>query len=602
MRTFNYLNRFIDRRNKIFALLSVISTIISVVMAIFSQIFVRFFIDSILGNEPVDLPQLFINAINNNGGLEVLKNNLTISAVALIILYFFTSIFFFGRTYFMQLAADNAIKDLKDKLYNHIQHLNFSYINKVSTGELIQRSITDVETTRSFIRARFLELVKILVSVTVGFIMTSSINMKLALVGVALIPLIAIVSIAYSIKLKNVFHTLEMYDAELTTVAQENLANTRVVRAFGRERFEKDKYEKANKLYSDSIAKVVNVVGELVGATTFLAFLQILLVLTVAIFMAYRGEITFGTVNLFFTNELMMVFSVRDVGRVFGDFGKMQVALDRLFEILDEPVESETVGAIEHDLNGDISFKSVSFKFDDSTEHMLQNISFDVKQGETVGILGSTGSGKSTLMYLLLRLFDYDEGSIEINGVELRDIKKTCLRRKIGLVLQESFLYSRTIEENLKMAKDKVNADEMLRATEIAKVHNVIERFDKGYETFIGEKGVTLSGGQKQRVAIARTLLKENDILIFDDSLSAVDTETDAEIRRELKKEGTSTTKFIISQRITTIMEADKIIILEKGVITSIGTHKELINKDGLYKRIWDIQTQLEKEFEDEVI
>ena len=571
-------------------------------MAIFSQIFVRFFIDSILGNEPVDLPQLFINAINNNGGLEVLKNNLTISAVALIILYFFTSIFFFGRTYFMQLAADNAIKDLKDKLYDHIQHLNFSYINKVSTGELIQRSITDVETTRSFIRARFLELVKILVSVTVGFIMTSSINMKLALVGVALIPLIAIVSIAYSIKLKNVFHTLEMYDAELTTVAQENLANTRVVRAFGRERFEKDKYEKANKLYSDSIAKVVNVVGELVGATTFLAFLQILLVLTVAIFMAYRGEITFGTVNLFFTNELMMVFSVRDVGRVFGDFGKMQVALDRLFEILDEPVESETVGAIEHDLNGDISFKSVSFKFDDSTEHMLQNISFDVKQGETVGILGSTGSGKSTLMYLLLRLFDYDEGSIEINGVELRDIKKTCLRRKIGLVLQESFLYSRTIEENLKMAKDKVNADEMLRATEIAKVHNVIERFDKGYETFIGEKGVTLSGGQKQRVAIARTLLKENDILIFDDSLSAVDTETDAEIRRELKKEGTSTTKFIISQRITTIMEADKIIILEKGVITSIGTHKELINKDGLYKRIWDIQTQLEKEFEDEVI
>jgi len=337
------------------------------------------------------------------------------------------------------------------------------------------------------------------------------------------------------------------------------------------------------------------------SSSDILCLTQVLLVFTVGIIFAYNGTITAGELLVFNINTGMMVWPVRQLGRVLSDLGRMQVALERVYEILDTPAEKDTLGAVAHDLRGDIVFGDVDFVYESSGDRKIfDQLSFTVKKGETIAILGATGSGKSTLMHTLLRLYDYADGSITINGKELRDISKDHLREKVGIVLQEPFLYSKTIQLNLEMAKDNVTKDEVVEATTTASAHGFIEEFEDGYDTMVGERGVTLSGGQKQRVAIARTLIKNSEMLIFDDSLSAVDTETDAQIRAALDERASDVTTFIISQRITTLMDADRIFVIEGGKLTDEGTHDVLLSRDGLYKRIWDIQSMLEQDFEKE--
>ncbi|MDL2248809.1 ABC transporter ATP-binding protein/permease, partial [Tyzzerella sp. OttesenSCG-928-J15] len=316
-------------------------------------------------------------------------------------------------------------------------------------------------------------------------------------------------------------------------------------------------------------------------------------------YMAYNGGISIGTLFVFFTYVNNLVWPLRQLGRILSNMGRMDVALNRINEILFTPLEEMDENAIKPELKGDIVFDNVSFSYE-KDKPVLNNISFTVKSGEKIAVLGSTGSGKSSLMHLFLRLYDYKHGSIKINGNELKTIDKNYLRERIGIVLQEPFLYSKTIIENIKMAKDTVTDDEVYDAAKIANVHDVITGFKEGYDTVVGERGVTLSGGQKQRVAITRTLVKNSDILIFDDSLSAVDTETDALIQAELKKRSEGVTTFIISQRINTLMSADRIFVMEGGEITDMGTHDELIARDGLYYRVWNIQNTLEEEFEKE--
>jgi ATP-binding cassette subfamily B protein len=285
----------------------------------------------------------------------------------------------------------------------------------------------------------------------------------------------------------------------------------------------------------------------------------------------------------------MLLWPVRQLGRILSDMGKMTVSLSRINNILETPVEYENGKGLEPEIKGEISFENVSFGYHNDTS-VLDGISFNVKKGETVAIVGPTGSGKSSMVHLLMRLYDYNKGSIKIDGVELMDIKRKWIRSNIGIVLQEPFLYSRTIKENIKIAKIMADDNEVKKAASMAAVHNVISSFEKGYDTIVGEKGVTLSGGQRQRVAIARTLIKNMPILIFDDSLSAVDAETDRIIREQLKKKSKDVTTFIISHRISTVMDADKIIVLNHGKIDQIGDHQQLIRKEGIYKRIWDIQ------------
>ncbi|WP_226984159.1 ABC transporter ATP-binding protein [Halothermothrix orenii] len=323
---------------------------------------------------------------------------------------------------------------------------------------------------------------------------------------------------------------------------------------------------------------------------------QMGIVLVGGVYFAATGRISLGTLVVFITYEGFLLWPIRQMGRILSDMGKTQVSLGRIGEILKEDLE-ENDGKLKPEIKGNIEFEDVYFSYDDN-KPVLNGISFRIKAGETVAILGPTGSGKSTLVQLLARLYDYSKGSIRIDGIEITDIDKKWLRRQVGLILQEPFLFARSIKENIKLANMEADDSKVYEAANMAAIHDVITSFDQGYDTLVGERGVSLSGGQKQRVAIARTLIRDCPILIFDDSLSAVDTETDAAIQKELRERKDNATTIIISHRITTLARADRILVLDKGRIVQSGSHEELIRQPGLYRRIWNIQSSLERDLE----
>ena len=332
------------------------------------------------------------------------------------------------------------------------------------------------------------------------------------------------------------------------------------------------------------------------GFSDGMTLLQYAATIGYCIYLAKTGLST-GDIVVCIEYIAMLVYPIRSLGRIIGDFGKATVAAGRVDEILAKPDEYQNNGTLKPVITGNIKFDHVSFKFDDTDKHLLEDVSFEIKSGETIAIVGKTGSGKSTIVNMLVRMLDYDKGSITIDGVELKDIEKHYVRENIGIILQDPFLYAKTIYENISIATPNSNEDSIYQAAETAAIHKDILSFDKGYNTLVGEKGATLSGGQKQRIAIARMLVLNKPIIIFDDSLSALDTKTDLQIRNALKQRDEKMTSIIITHRITTAKEADKIIVLEKGKVSEIGTHEELAHKPGLYKSLWDIQGALESEF-----
>lgn len=325
--------------------------------------------------------------------------------------------------------------------------------------------------------------------------------------------------------------------------------------------------------------------------------IQTALVVLIGSYFAANGKITIGTLLVFVSYEGMLLWPVRQMGRILSDMGKMTISLSRIHEILTQDRENLDEGIKDIEIKGNIEFSSVTFGFDDKN-YVLKDISFKIEAGQTVAFFGSTGSGKSTIISLLLRLYDYKKGSIKIDGIELKDISKSFIRQKIGVVPQDAFLYSKTIKENIAITNPDAELEEIYRASQIASIHDTIMEFEDGYDTLVGEKGITLSGGQRQRITIARTVLKDYPILVFDDSLSAVDTETEAKIRNALKERSKNTTTIIISHRITSVKDADIIIVLDKGKVTNIGNHEKLIREEGLYKRVWEIQSLIERDFE----
>ncbi len=331
---------------------------------------------------------------------------------------------------------------------------------------------------------------------------------------------------------------------------------------------------------------------------------QLAAILVIGAFFAANGALTLGTLVVFVTYESMLLWPIRQMGRVLTDMGKALVSVSRIQEILDEPIENMQTGQAPAGLDrikGDILVDRLSFGYKSDTP-VLNEVSFRVKPGQTVAIMGPTGSGKSTLVNLLPRLYDYQKGSIKIDGQELKSIDRHWLRSQIALVLQEPFLYSKTIGSNIHLSRHDATESEIHEAADVASIHDVILGFEDGYETAVGERGVTLSGGQKQRMAIARAILQDAPILIFDDSLSAVDTETEARIQQALAQRRGQATTLIIAHRLTTVKHADLILVLEDGRIIQSGSHEELIAQKGLYSRIWNIQHALEQDIEDELV
>lgn len=382
----------------------------------------------------------------------------------------------------------------------------------------------------------------------------------------------------------------------LSTIAQENLTGIRVVRAFGREKYEKDRFEKQNQIYTNEWMKLCRVLSLFWGTGDLISGLQIMLIVVLGSYFCVKGEMTAGEFIAFVSYNTMLIWPVRSLGRTISEMSKAGVSVKRIRYIMNSEAEQDKPGAVTPDMDGDIEFQHVSFAYGEVP--VLSDISFKIPKGTTFGILGSTGSGKSTLMYLMNRLYDLpaENGTITIGGVDIADMKGEWVRQHIGMVLQEPYLFSRTIQENIGITKENVSLTEIREAAAIACVDESITEFAKGYDTLVGERGVTLSGGQKQRTAIARMLLQKTPIMVFDDSLSAVDAQTDAKIRQALKSKLTEATVILIAHRVTTLMQADCIMVLDKGQIAEMGSHEELMEKNGIYRKIYDMQMALDEE------
>ncbi len=549
-----------------------------------------------LNIKPVNFPPFLLNFLEN--GVDTLNIILRI-AFALVLLQIFRFTMRFFEQWIKAHLFEKMSEKLRVKLYKHIQSLDYKYHNNVDTGDLIQRVTTDIESVTSFLTTRLLDFVYLIVTVYFGAYQLMQIYAPLVWISLAVIPVIGAASIIYFVKIDKLFIHIEEIEAKMITVVQENLQGLRVVRAFANEKFEIEKMDNKNREYADALIKANKIVSVYWGTMDFLSFMQYMVVLIVSIAASRSGILDASDIAAALQFVGMLIWPVRGLGRLINDFGKALVSSDRINEILEHESEYVNDGTKQVEVRGNIEFRNVSFKFDDSETSLLEDVSFKIKAGETVAIIGRTGSGKSTIIHLLMRMYDYQKGEILIDNIPLNTIKKKSIRSQMGVVLQEPFLYSKTVFENIAITNKNLNVERVREAATNAALQKDIETFKQGYQTLVGEKGTTLSGGQKQRVAIARVLVKDHPILIFDDALSAVDTQTDLMIRQALMEKNYKHTTIIITHRITTAKEADKIIVINNGRVEDIGTHETLKNKPGLYANLWHIQGRLEEEFEE---
>ena len=582
--------------SKHFFVISILSAMTVTALDMLSPQLIRTTVDSIIGNEELKLPGFVIDWIERIGGVEFLRSHIWVIGCIIAGIALVAAIFKYLNMLFNAKGAESLVQNMRDKLFSHIQRLPFSWHMKNQTGDIIQRCTSDVDMIKSFISEQMTSIFRVVILITMSLIFMFSMNVKLATVAVCSILIIIAYSTYFHSHIRDRFTECDENEGVLSTIAQENLTGVRVVRAFGREKFEKDRFEKQNNIYTDAWMKLCKVLALFWGAGDLMSGLQIMLVVILGAVFAVNGEMTAGDYIAFISYNGMLTWPVRSLGRMISEMSKAGVSIERIRYIMNSEAEEDKPDAVMPDMHGDIEFKNVSFSYGEAP--ILQNISFKIPQGTTFGILGSTGSGKSTLMYLLNRLYDLpaENGQITIGGVDVADMKGEWVRSNIGMVLQEPFLFSRTIAENIGITKKEMNLSEIRRAAAIACVDESISEFSKGYDTIVGERGVTLSGGQKQRTAIARMLTQETAIMVFDDSLSAVDADTDARIRQELRKNLGTSTVILIAHRVTTLMQSDCIMVMDKGKIVEIGTHEELMNNNGTYRKIYDMQMSLPEE------
>ena len=502
-------------------------------------------------------------------------------------------------------TAEGITRRLRDFLFDHIQRLSFSYHATTPTGDLIERVTSDVDALRRFFSEQGIGMGRIILLFVINFVAILNLNVKLGLVSVVVIPFILIVSLWFFKKVTKAYEEYQAQEAVLSTTLQENLTGVRVVKAFARQDYEKSKFEKDNwaKYLKGKILLLMH--SMFWPLSDIVLGFQMLFGFVYAARMAINGEITVGMYLAYVGLVVWLIWPIRNLGRIIVSASTGLVSYGRLMEVVKQTREPLFDGKVQPTgpVRGEIIFEEVSFMYSDGKSDALKNISFHVKPGQAIALLGSTGSGKSSLVNLLPRFHEYTGGRILLDGVELKDYSRSYLRKQIGIVEQEPFLFSRSIRENITYGVGRdVSQEEVERAAKAAAVHDVILSFPDGYNTLVGEKGVTLSGGQKQRVTIARTLLKNPRILILDDSTSSVDTETEAAIRDALNELMENRTTFIIAHRIQSVMIADLILVLDKGEIIQTGTHEELVSQtDGMYRRIYDIQTRIDEELELEI-
>ncbi len=585
--------------SRAYFLCGVLCAAIGSVMEMIDPQIIKAAVDNAIGGKPSSFPAWVNAMVDSVGGFAYLGEHLWIMALGLLAVTVVKVIAQYGQRVFNTKASETLVKTMRDTLFAHIERLPYNWHMKNHTGDIIQRCTTDVDMVRRFVAEQLTTLLRISIYLILALYFMFSMNWKLALIALSPMPFIFTYIVIFRKKMEQGFKVCDETEAEVSAIVQENLTGVRVVRAFGQERRERDRFNAKNSEYTDLWVDMGKLMGRFWSSQDAFAGLQILLVFVFGAIFCVNGRMTAGDYIAFISYNAMLAFPMMRIGRVISEMSKAGVSIDRLAYIMESVEEQDKAGSWDAPMNGDIEFDNINFSYEGSSE-ILHDVAFKIKAGSTLGVLGGTGSGKSTLMLLLdkMYLLEPGQGCIRIGGVDINDIRTEHLRKNISMVLQEPFLFSRSIAENISIAHPGMKEEAIREASRAACLDETVTGFTKGYDTFVGERGVTLSGGQKQRAAIARALTLDAPIMIFDDSLSAVDTQTDARIRKSLEERFGTATIIIISHRITTLSKADNILVLDAGRVAEFGPPDELKHSGGIYQKIYEIQSGIDTEEE----
>ena len=552
---------------------------------------IEYTVDGILGDKVFNLPFFLSGPLAKLGGIDYLRTHLWVPAIAVVICTLIAVMLRYLYQINTTKGSETFVKTMRDSLFDHIEHLSTQWHSLHQTGDIIQRCTTDVEEVKSFLSEQLITLMGMLITIVFALLFIFRTSAPLGWIAVASIPLLVIYSFWFHQNVASSFLECDENEGVLSTIAQENLTGVRVVRAFGRERREQLRFSEQNEVVTRKWIHLGKYLCTYWFCGDFLTGSVSVAVLCLGSSLCVHNKLTVGGLLSVISYLTMLIRPVRNMGRLLSELSKTSVSVTRLLDIMKAPIEQDVPDAGTPAMDGDISFTHVSFSYPGQPE-LLHDINFTIPSGSTLGILGGTGSGKSTIAHLLARLYDLpgENGRITVGGHDIQHMQAGWVRQNVGFVLQEPFLFSRTIADNIAITRKDASMYDVRKAARAACLEASVDDFPKGFDTYVGERGVTLSGGQKQRAAIARTLTLNTPILIFDDSLSAVDAETDALIRENLKTYMGKATVILISHRITTLMAADQILILEDGVIADRGTHAELAARPGLYRTICEIQ------------
>lgn len=583
------------RGTKRFYLVAILAAALASLAELIQPQIIRAAVDNALGGKPANFPAFILRAVERIGGFPALSERLWIFAATVLVVALIQVLSQYLFKVYETKATETLVQNMRCGLFSHMEHLPFSWHMRHHTGDIIQRCTSDIDTAKNFVSEQLTSILRTVLMLLLSLFFMFGMHPALTWIAMAPMPVILLYSFFFHNKIGDGFETCDENEGRLSAIAQENLTGVRVVRAFGQERAEIEKFRKQNQYYTALWEKLARLMSRFWCTSDVLSGIQIMLVVVFGAYFCIHGSMSEGEYIAFLSYNAMLVWPIRTLGRMISEMSKAGVSLERIAYIMNSPAETDAPGAYDAPMNGDIAFHNVSFHYENAPD-ILHNISFEMKSGTVLGILGGTGSGKSTLMLLLDKLYDLEEGqgSITVGGVDIRQIRTEHLRRSIGMVLQEPYLFSGTIKDNIGIATPGITLTEIRAAAHAAAFDKTVMSFPEQYETVVGERGVTLSGGQKQRAAIARLLTGNPPIMIFDDSLSAVDTETDAKIRHALTEHFGKASIILISHRITTLCHAGKILVLEHGRIAEEGTHEELKHAGGIYQKIFEAQSEKE--------
>ena len=577
------------KNNRLTYFLSMISTIFIQIFSGLTPIVIMITVDSIIGDKEYKY-DILEKAVNLIGGRDFLRSHIYILAFVIVILTGISCIFIFLRNYYSNVACENLIYNLKEKMYNKFLNIDIRCLNDYSTGDLIQRSSSDIETVRKLFSTQLVNAFGSIATIILVIIVMSLINLKLAMISISLCIVISFLSYVFYGKIGKIFKETDEAESQLMVFIKEALFNIRVIKAFNREDYILKLFREKNEEFNITQNKFMKTFAKFRAVNDFLTFLQLAIIIVVGGYETISGRMNFGDLIAFVIYINMIIWPIRQMGQLLSDMAKASVSISRIYEVLDLPEEDYEYGIRDVSFSEKIEFKNVSLVINDNK--VLDNISFVINAGESLGVIGSTGSGKSMIVYLLLGLFEATSGEILIDGINIKEINKRYLREKISAIMQDSELFNMSILENVKITNDSIDDKTVFNATEVSSIHNEILNFSSKYETVVVDNGGNLSGGQKQRISIARGLLKPFEVLILDDSLSAVDMNTDLKINNALKSMDKKFTSIFISHRISTITNCDNIIVMDGGKIVESGKHNDLIMKNGIYSKINEIQSK----------